>query len=76
MKTKKKTSEFEFTVKVKVNLDDLPGDVKVNKKGVADIISRAVSEYCSEMSEAVCLSGDWNDNCEAIASTHPEIKVK
>lgn len=45
MAKKTKTKEFKFTVTVKVNLDDLPGDVEIKKSDVAEMIDSAISEY-------------------------------
>lgn len=74
-KTKNEVN-FDFNLTVKVDLDSLPGDVEIDRDAVAEMVKSAISEYCSDMAEAVSLSGDWNDNGEAVASTTPEIEIK
>lgn len=67
-------TEFKVEVTVKVNLDDLPAGV--GQGDVAKMVSNAISDYCTNIAEAVALTGDRNDNCEAIASSNPEVEVK
>lgn len=54
-------------------MNDLPAGV--GQGDVAKMVSNAISDYCTGIADAVASTGDWNDNCEAIASSNPEVEV-
>ena len=69
---------FDFNVKIKVDLTAIAmsfDNVEIDRNDVRDMLNNALSEYFENMADSVSQTGDWNDTCEVIASTVPEVEV-